>query len=181
MKPMARRALGTALVLALAACSGADHVQVRSDQPESAPATGSPGVVGDGEVQVSGAWVNGKGYIMKHRVRIVVTSDGGEQHIVEPLSPEDRAKIPAVDPALTRPITPAEQAAFTAVIEAEGAKYQRPSLAPPPNAVDPPPEPPPGPEQVYVPTAEQVAAHNNWTPPPIGEGVTVWEPPPGLR
>ncbi len=67
------------------------------------------------------------------------------------------------------------------MIEAEGAKYRRPSLAPPPNAVDPPPEPPPGPEQLYVPTAEQLAAHNNWTPPPMGEVVTVWEPPPSLR
>ena len=181
MKHKARRAAGTALVVALAACSGADDVQVRSQHPEPAPVNGSQGVVGDGEVQVSGAWVNGKGYIMKHRVRIVVTAHGGEQQIIEPLSPEDQAKIPAVDPALTRPITPAEQAAFTAVIEAEQAKYQRPSLAPPPNPVEPPPEPPPGPEQVYVPTAEQVAAHNNWTPPPIGEGVTVWEPPPGLR
>ncbi len=93
-------------MLALVGCSGADHVQVSSDQPESGRATGSPGVVGDGEVQVTGAWVNGKGYIMKHRVRIVITADGGEQHVMEPLSPEDRAKIPAVDrpsPAPSRP------------------------------------------------------------------------------
>ncbi len=53
-------------------------------------------VVGDGEVAVSGGWVNGKGYIVKHRVRIVITAEGIEQHTVEPLSPEDQAKDPRI-------------------------------------------------------------------------------------
>ena len=113
---------------------------------------------------------------------IFLPEDGLEHQIGQPLSPEDQAEIPAFDPALERPPTLAQQEAFQAAVEAENARYQRPTLAPPPTPADfVPPEPPPGPEQPYVPTPEQVAARDNWTMPPIGEVVTVWEPPPGLR
>jgi hypothetical protein len=175
----------------LAACAGgSDDVKVGTASP--APGTNTTMVqIGDRwvrgrvvgeEISLTGAWVNGKGYIMKHRTTILIDEAGSEMHVMQPLSPEDQAKIPAHDPALDRPATPAEQAAFQAAVEAENARYQGPSLGLPPGPPGfVPPEPPPGPEQVYVPTPEQVAAHDNWTPPPVGEVVTVWEPPPGLR
>ncbi len=115
-------------------------------------------------VHVASAWVNGKGYIIKHRVEITRHPDGTETQTAQPLSPEDQAKIPPVDPALYRPPTPAEDAAFKAAIEAEQARYYPPGLR--------------GPGTPPRPGGDPWA---DFTPPPIGEVVTVWEPPPGLR
>ncbi len=115
-------------------------------------------------VQVSGAWRNGKGYIIRQRARVVIVDNGTEEQFPDP-DPAIAAAAPAYDAALDRPMTPAEDAAFSAAINSEHARFLPPGLRDPLRA-------------------EGTPARDVWagfTLPPIEKAVTVWEPPPGLR